>query len=327
MYLTYRLAQVKDLSVGIPIAVERLTHLGDCRSEIQALSTELIDSGMVVTVIIEDRDQDPDKRMAAIAIIFCANEEFAAFVKDPGRKPFLARHAVDWWKKKRSISVSLEEFYREQSLEGSIFTCLLWGVDRQRYDHKEFLKIREQVSVAAQALGVTYRMKEYLEETYGQEELTRLLTFGFVVYNDFDAAAASKEDQERHPYLIGADFLAQRRADKPDRPETFVGKHVMLSRPRFGFTFREQEVLRRALQGNSDEEIAEALGLTVIAIKNRWQGIYDRVRDVDADLFAEPEDEEGGGGRAKQRRRMLIQLLREHPEELWPNAKAKASIQ
>jgi hypothetical protein len=72
------------------------------------------------------------------------------------------------------------------------------------------------------------------------------------------------------------------------------------------------------LLGESDEEIAKSLGISLITVKKRWQGIYDKVERVDAELLAEASQENQENGKMKQRRRYLLKNLRDHPEELWP---------
>jgi hypothetical protein len=82
--------------------------------------------------------------------------------------------------------------------------------------------------------------------------------------------------------------------------------------PRLALSDTHREILTVALEGATDEEIAERLCLSVSAVKKRWSAIYDHVaaHGLAAGL---PSCE---GKRGPERRRGLLDYLRWHPEEL-----------
>jgi DNA-binding NarL/FixJ family response regulator len=86
--------------------------------------------------------------------------------------------------------------------------------------------------------------------------------------------------------------------------------------PRLELAQSHREILRPALEGMTDEEIAATLFLSLSAVKKRWSAIYDHVsaKGVAAGL---PPCE---GKRGPERRRVLLEYLRWHPEELNPLA-------
>ncbi len=94
--------------------------------------------------------------------------------------------------------------------------------------------------------------------------------------------------------------------------------HFFIHRPpRFGFTGRQQQLLCLSLrlQDSADNHLAEALGVSVSAVKNWWQLIYERVAEVDADLLPLADVDRARG---PEKRRRLMQYVRDHPEELRP---------
>jgi hypothetical protein len=86
--------------------------------------------------------------------------------------------------------------------------------------------------------------------------------------------------------------------------------------PRLELSASFKELLRPAMEGMTDEELADRLCLSLSAVKKRWAAIYDHVsmKGIHAGL---PACE---GKRGPERRRLLLEYLRWHPEELNPIA-------
>ncbi len=89
--------------------------------------------------------------------------------------------------------------------------------------------------------------------------------------------------------------------------------------PKFGFSFLEQETLKLALDGRTDESIAQVTGVSLSTTKKRFRAIYDKVQNASADpetvICAESLSD---GARGPEMRRTLLNYLRAHPEELRP---------
>ena len=91
--------------------------------------------------------------------------------------------------------------------------------------------------------------------------------------------------------------------------------------PRYYFSASERRVLRAALAGRSDADIAAQLLVTRDAVKKVWRNVFARVGEV-ANGSAP-----GASSPMPPRRRQLLEYIRQHPEELrpfvrpskWPN--------
>lgn len=87
--------------------------------------------------------------------------------------------------------------------------------------------------------------------------------------------------------------------------------------PRFRFSAAERRMLRLAVTQMTDEQIGEELGVSLHGLKKLWRSIHHRALDAMPHLF-----EDGGvveaGTRGPEKRRVLLQYLRQHPEELRP---------
>ena len=84
--------------------------------------------------------------------------------------------------------------------------------------------------------------------------------------------------------------------------------------PRLLFTPQEQRMLRHALSGATDAELALQLGASLTAIKAQWRRVFDRAAVVDETLVG--PDYPGAGTRGMQKRHVILDYVRRHPEEL-----------
>jgi DNA-binding CsgD family transcriptional regulator len=118
----------------------------------------------------------------------------------------------------------------------------------------------------------------------------------------------------RKPHILGV----TRDADR-SRFGSWVGALFDYHPPRMGLSPGEQRLLLAALSGETDEKLAEELGVSPSTVKNTWRSIYNRVASVLPELFS---DDSAGDSRAaergKEKRRHLLAYLREHLEELRP---------
>jgi DNA-binding CsgD family transcriptional regulator len=96
---------------------------------------------------------------------------------------------------------------------------------------------------------------------------------------------------------------------------------LSFSVPKFGFSMVEQDVLNLALEGLTDEAIAQTMGASLSTIKKRFRAIYEKVQDkIGDDRGIEPLAPLNDGARGLETRRRLLNYLREHREELRPYA-------
>jgi hypothetical protein len=82
-------------------------------------------------------------------------------------------------------------------------------------------------------------------------------------------------------------------------------------------TGREQEIVQAALDGYTDDRIAQVLGISTAAVKKNFRAIYDKAEDRFPDDEALHITSENGA-RGCETRRHLLNFVRDHPEELHP---------
>lgn len=116
----------------------------------------------------------------------------------------------------------------------------------------------------------------------------------------------------QRPLLLGAT-----REEVRARPCDLIAPLFIHTPPRIRFGLGEKDVLRCALAGRTDPEIARHLEIALPTVKARWRAIYDRVEDAAPELLP-VQDAGDRTNRGHEKRRHLLEYLRRHPEELRP---------
>ncbi len=95
--------------------------------------------------------------------------------------------------------------------------------------------------------------------------------------------------------------------------------------PRVFFTSAERDLLTMALDGHvTDGDLASELGMSPSGVKARWRRIAQRIEDRLPELLQSRAHNDGEGVRGAQVRHVILQFLREHPEELTHYDRASA---
>jgi hypothetical protein len=108
---------------------------------------------------------------------------------------------------------------------------------------------------------------------------------------------------------------------------SWVGALFDYHPPLLGLNRSEQRLLSCALPGETDEQVAENLDISLSAVKKMWVSIYRRVEDCLPELIPDTLGSEiPASGRGREKLRHLLAYLREHPEELRPVSRASREI-
>ena len=160
-----------------------------------------------------------------------------------------------------------------------------------------------------------YRAKRILQDAYGPE-LPFFQAGGFLMKSDYrnGAAPVDATAADWRPYLMGL----FRDDEQSKYPGSAISYLFHSPPPTFGFSESERRVLLRAMLDESDEAMAESLGVSHEAVKKTWRRIHQRVDTVAPDLLLQVSEPDGTASRGKDRRRKLLQYLRYHLEELRP---------
>lgn len=80
----------------------------------------------------------------------------------------------------------------------------------------------------------------------------------------------------------------------------------------------EKQLLAQAMNGETDNELAAGLNLSLPTIKKRWLSVFDKVASVRPDLLPAAALRDSQESRGPQKRHHILAYLRSHPEELRP---------
>jgi DNA-binding CsgD family transcriptional regulator len=105
-----------------------------------------------------------------------------------------------------------------------------------------------------------------------------------------------------------------------DRPASMSVAMLFLNftRPRLGLNAEEQRMLKLALDGRTDEAIAEIAGASLSTIRKRFRTIYEKVQVANARSEAIQIAVSADGARGTESRSNLLNYLRAYSGELRP---------
>ncbi|MEM9248895.1 MAG: LuxR C-terminal-related transcriptional regulator [Pseudomonadota bacterium] len=129
-----------------------------------------------------------------------------------------------------------------------------------------------------------------------------------------------------HPWSVSPDGLGPRavygltREDAAGLAPTQIAKvPFAFTRPTLSLIPREQQILSLALEGLTDQEIGEHLGISRDGVRNRWRSLYDHIETVAPATFGPDESRRGQeAARGAEKRRRVLALVKDRPEELRP---------
>lgn len=175
--------------------------------------------------------------------------------------------------------------------------------------------VRSKIMLAFIEYMRGYRIKSMIQELWDEVPPEYIVNGPYPVLKDYSAYFDQRG--EVPPPLGQRPFLGSLMR------EDILGNHGHIAAPvfvhtppRLGFTRAEQRMLRQAVFGYTDVELARHLHLALSTIKNRWRALYDRLGHIAPELVvgAAPSSDVRG----QEKRRRLIEYLRRHPEELRP---------
>jgi len=199
----------------------------------------------------------------------------------------------------------------------NVIACL-GGWDYSGLSYEQKLAVREKQCEAFQLTHSGYRLKEFLAESIGMEMLQWMFDCGVRLRRDYSNYCRKRgvpiPNLWERPSLLGLT-----REEALAHPGSHLSGLFIYSLPRFKFSRSEQVLLRQAMMGETQNELAESLFISPWTVKKRWHAIYDRVAAVDTELLPSPIAYGlHATSRGAERRRHLLNYLRQHLEELRP---------
>lgn len=262
----------------------------------------------VVSRVFEDATVPESPRRISNHLVVYVKPQFADELRQ-AREPFLGRRIALRFLQDPTVLLDAKGIRRAHEGRGldlvSMHSTYLETVPGEMGS----LEHREEASRNFFHIHRGLRIWQYLRETYSQN----------AALHDHNAGmrkrcAITRPASIRTPHLYGID-----REEALSCPGQMVERIFPEHTPILNLRPLHRELLNRALVGETDEDLAESLGLSVAAIKSRWKAVYLHIEQHCPALLAGwNRNTYAPSARARERRRHLLNYLREHIEELRP---------
>jgi hypothetical protein len=318
MRLLHRHASPSELWECVQYSPVRVRY-GGSFGRLAEVWSALLQQGSAISAVVEDLDHAAENRLLAFGISVFLTDEFVRQAKTPPLfwiGPELIRCTI----KNDSPILNQAEIGRANSGDG--LNLFVWEVCTDPTVEAELLAVTGELGKAFVEYHAGFRIKEVM----GQHPFGRVLRGaieggGWLVENRIGEYVPVDDpgaiERAGAPFVLG---LTRELARK--NPGSFLSLIFDYKPPRLFLRPAEQRLLDAALGGGTDEEIAEALGVSVSAVKKCWQSVYGRVGLRLPELV--PGNAMSDGVRGTEKKRRLLAYLRDHPEEMRPILPASA---
>lgn len=312
MNLTHRRVTCEDLAAHAETLFPCYGPHPDIILQLPAVWREMLAAGAMVSSLVEDGDRPAGNRIVAMGASVFVQDDFMAEA-GATMPPYLGTQIVRRIFQGRTPILDRAAIRRENGRAGLNLCILHFGFPGLPPEQLPDPRVHEKHFQAFFHYHPGHHIKDFLREVQGESWRRWMLAAGTKLRRDYGEYyalhPAERPPADRHPYLTGLS-----RAESLEAEGARVFPIFLNSPARLGFTASQRELLLCALGGETDEELARSLFVSLSAIKKRWFSIYDRVERVDQHLL--PVVDEDTGKRGSERRRYLLNYLREHPEEI-----------
>lgn len=321
MYLTVRAAQFSEFDQLLPLIRDRFVYTRQQQQQLLEVWTAVLREGSGESAVVEDHNRPPHERVVGFGLSVFVADWFAD--RAASMAPYIGQRFLELYSQNRSPMLTRKEVAHANAHQGLNVFFLHVGWPERWLTPLEIKQVRHFLADAFVMLHRGYKLRSTFHEFHGKEELAMLLAMGGRLWSDYAWFFRLHPDlappADRWPYLGGTT------REEALRQEGTVAFALFSSpAPRYSFTPRQQEVLRMALLGSTDEAIAQELGVKLVTVKKLWEAIYERVASRDPGVLPSYVSQASNGSRQyKQRRRFLLDHIRSHPEEIRPRAVGK----
>jgi hypothetical protein len=277
----------------------------------------LLSSGKMRFFLVENRARPFGSRIVSFGATGFATDKFCCQARST-LPPYLGVQVARHYLSHELPLLNREQIARANANGGLNVMMCFAGWDYDGLSREQILAVRERQSEAFHLAHSGYRVKEFLADATGEEDLHWMLDAGAHVRRDYSGYFQKHRvripKSSQRPQLVG---LTKEEAFAS--PGRHLSSFFVYTPPRFNFNPSEQMLLNHSLMGETSEELARSLFISTWTVKKRWHAIYQRVADVDAELLLPPvTNTPDATGRGAERRRHLLHYLRQHLEELRP---------
>ncbi len=313
MHLTYRPASIMDISLCAEMLPDGFCSDPEMvRFMFQIWRIWLQEERMLIT-ILEDADQKNNPVVAFGCSVFVTDDfvqEAATCVEPPIALDLARRVAAH-----RAPVLDYEAISRANLADGLNLLVPLIGWSHSKLTPSDVPFVKAKLIEAFEFRFGGYMLKDIMQEIYSEAEMQRGLMAGLSVRSDYAwyyQRIGRLPLPNARPYLLGV-------SREEAKEGATLSRSFLYTPPRFFFKRGERDLLVLAGIDQTDEEISQALCISLSTVQKRWRSIYDRVAAVAPDLlpgvnFPGPNGQRTGS----EKKRLILRYLKHHPEELRP---------
>ena len=262
----------------------------------------VIGNGAALTLAVEQRLAHNSVRLVAVgAGVFVPDATVAALIEEQEPVLGMSLHSPGM------MLLTPQQVSAANSGDGLNFYISHWAWAEHLLSPEQATHVRIYLTSRFLWFHLGYNVKQILVPALGEGPRRWAEAAGMKPLNEYRRHNCRSGDAM--PCLLGIS-----RAEVAEAEGHFISSALLYTRPRICFSDAEQQILRYARRGLTDEEISGTLSLGFGTVKKRWRDIYGRTLSVLPELLPPP----GDAGRGLERRRVLLRYLDEHPEEIRP---------
>ena len=315
MDFVIRPLEERDLPACVELLRGHLAYPASILPELPKVWRRLLREDALVAIVVESEGSEakPGTILAFGVAVFVTDGWMAA--ARTGDEPYLAVRTIRQELAGPSPFLLPAAIRRANHGDGVNVLNLHYAETPLSEELREALEYRIQLAFVEYMRG--YRVKAVLQELWDEVRPQAIVNGPYAVATDY--AGYFRNRCEPLPPLGQRPFLLSlTRQDVAGHFGHVAASIFIHTPPRLGFTRAEQRMLRQAVFGYTDIELAQRLHLALSTIKNRWRALYERLALVAPDLAPQPNPSFNEAVRGQEKRRRLLEYVRRHPEELRP---------
>lgn len=286
---------------------------GGEREPLRAVLRRLLTSLGFFAVVLEVVEPDQVKMFGIGAIAFLTDD----FVATAKTAPFfwLGPTIIQRLLKGESPVLSDRELLHASAGDG--LTVFAWPLGFRN----EYLKFPEVVNYLMYSFMEEirgYKLREYLGQTTDVEGARVSLHSGALLLTS-RGTYTELPPHGVQELLFDPHLLVITRESALRRVGAWSSSIFIYNEPKIGFSRSEQRLLEAALRGLTDNELAYELEVSLSAVKKTWRSVHSRIENSGTGILPPvPADRVESSDRGKGKKHLIINYIREHPEELRP---------
>lgn len=242
------------------------------------------------------------------AAVFVRREFVAAEIARP--QPLLNARLLLSIQEGNSPLLSWNEIARDNAAGQLNLVILSSAEDRRNLSPGQCLEVQCALALSFVDLFRGYRMERFLSEAVNADDVALCQSVGpFRLISRYESffAAHPESAVNRDRGLFRVDHASNAASPGSAAMHCFIHRE-----PKLRFGRLEQELLLAALRDRTDAGIAAALNLSPAAVKRRWARAFEIASA--GGLF----EASAGPTRGPSKRDLLVDYVKDHPEELRP---------